>query len=447
LTPRARSRSFFQDFGVGGHVHDGVEPESCGHDSDAQSEIAGRADGNLMAGEQRSRLSGRQRRTILLRTDHTMPEREALRVQQHFIDAAAGFDGAGNRQSVIRFDEPSAWCGIAARQSLLQLVAREERRLHSVCRLLWSARSREGSIAFMSEMIAVADGAQRCVLSSTLNLPRRRSMPELILTISCPDRTGIVAAVSALIAQRDGLIIETAHFVDAYSDRSFMRTTFRGNELPGAAALVLARYMQILSDETCSKLRGRCINIHHSFLPGFKGAKPYHQAYARGVKIIGATALGTAATCRSIEVAARHESRRMAALSCGFREQRLERCREEACDACHILQAAEFVILRAPTCSAPGIHIYMRTLLDLFNDEPGYVRVYQERDSFGYELSTYVQQPMADLFERMNGYASIAAAREAARYQLAAAKQVRRVSRKPARRRTATANKFARRLQ
>jgi formyltetrahydrofolate deformylase len=218
-------------------------------------------------------------------------------------------------------------------------------------------------------------------------------MPELILTISCPDRTGIVAAVSAFIAQRGGLIIETAHFVDAYSDRSFMRTTFKGNDLPGAAALgadfagvaahfamdwelhaaehrcktlvavskqghclnsllhrwsigtlpidivgivsnhdtharlaswydlpfhhfpiesgrkleqesritdlfaasgarllVLARYMQILSDETCSKLRGRCINIHHSFLPGFKGAKPYHQAYARGVKIIGATA-------------------------------------------------------------------------------------------------------------------------------------------------------------
>ena len=218
-------------------------------------------------------------------------------------------------------------------------------------------------------------------------------MSELILTISCPDRTGIVAAVSAFIAQRGGLIIETAHFVDAFSDRSFMRTTFRGKELPGAAELgtefagvaahfamdwelhaaeqrcktlvavskqghclnsllhrwsigtlpidivgivsnhdaharlaswydlpfhhypiepgrkieqearitdlfaasgaqllVLARYMQILSDETCSKLRGRCINIHHSFLPGFKGAKPYHQAYARGVKIIGATA-------------------------------------------------------------------------------------------------------------------------------------------------------------
>ncbi len=54
--------------------------------------------------------------------------------------------------------------------------------------------------------------------------------------------------------------------------------------------VVLARYMQILSDELCGKLKGRAINIHHSFLPGFKGAKPYHQAYDRGVKVIGATA-------------------------------------------------------------------------------------------------------------------------------------------------------------
>jgi formyltetrahydrofolate deformylase len=53
---------------------------------------------------------------------------------------------------------------------------------------------------------------------------------------------------------------------------------------------VLARYMQILSDGLVAKLAGRCINIHHSFLPGFKGAKPYHQAHARGVKLIGATA-------------------------------------------------------------------------------------------------------------------------------------------------------------
>ena len=54
--------------------------------------------------------------------------------------------------------------------------------------------------------------------------------------------------------------------------------------------VVLARYMQILSPELCARLSGRCINIHHSFLPSFKGARPYHQAHARGVKIIGATA-------------------------------------------------------------------------------------------------------------------------------------------------------------
>ncbi len=54
--------------------------------------------------------------------------------------------------------------------------------------------------------------------------------------------------------------------------------------------VVLARYMQILSDKLCRQLHGRAINIHHSFLPGFKGAKPYHQAHKRGVKLIGATA-------------------------------------------------------------------------------------------------------------------------------------------------------------
>ncbi len=54
--------------------------------------------------------------------------------------------------------------------------------------------------------------------------------------------------------------------------------------------LILARYMQILSDDLSTKLAGRCINIHHSFLPGFKGARPYHRAHERGVKLIGATA-------------------------------------------------------------------------------------------------------------------------------------------------------------
>ena len=57
-----------------------------------------------------------------------------------------------------------------------------------------------------------------------------------------------------------------------------------------ADLVVLARYMQVLSDEACAALQGRAINIHHSFLPGFKGAKPYHQAFDRGVKLVGATA-------------------------------------------------------------------------------------------------------------------------------------------------------------
>jgi len=219
------------------------------------------------------------------------------------------------------------------------------------------------------------------------------SIHSYVLTMSCPDGTGIVAALTGFIAERGGLITEAAHFVDEYSNRSFMRTTFRSDALAdrgelarqfrpvaerfrmdwalhdakarcrvlvavskqghclnsllhrwsvgvlpidvvgvvsnhdthrrltewyglpfhhfpiedGCKAeqegrvlelfestrsdlLVLARYMQILTDAACARLKGQCINIHHSFLPGFKGAKPYHQAYERGVKIIGATA-------------------------------------------------------------------------------------------------------------------------------------------------------------
>src|SRR3546814_16836367 len=54
--------------------------------------------------------------------------------------------------------------------------------------------------------------------------------------------------------------------------------------------LVLARYMQILSNDLCHQLQGRCINLHHSFLPSFKGAKPYHRAHERGVTLVGETA-------------------------------------------------------------------------------------------------------------------------------------------------------------
>ncbi len=58
----------------------------------------------------------------------------------------------------------------------------------------------------------------------------------------------------------------------------------------GVHLVVLARYMQVLSDALCRQLSGRAINIHHSFLPSFKGARPYHQAFDRGVKLVGATA-------------------------------------------------------------------------------------------------------------------------------------------------------------
>src|SRR3954447_15265681 len=60
-------------------------------------------------------------------------------------------------------------------------------------------------------------------------------------------------------------------------------------ETEGVDLVVLARYMQVLSDDTCRRLAGKAINIHHSFLPSFKGARPYHAAFDRGVKLVGAT--------------------------------------------------------------------------------------------------------------------------------------------------------------
>jgi formyltetrahydrofolate deformylase len=220
------------------------------------------------------------------------------------------------------------------------------------------------------------------------------SAEQFILTLSCQNRPGIVAAVSTHLFQAGGNILEAQQFDDIESNRFFMRVVFnfvddpqpldiqrqaftpvaeahgmdfsirsrserqrvlilvskfdhcladllyrwRTGELPmdisgivsnhpretfahhdfsgldfhylkvtantkaeqekalwdlvrstGTDLVVLARYMQVLSDDLAAKLAGRCINIHHSFLPGFKGAKPYHQAHARGVKLIGAT--------------------------------------------------------------------------------------------------------------------------------------------------------------
>ena len=216
--------------------------------------------------------------------------------------------------------------------------------------------------------------------------------PAYILTLSCPDRTGIVHAVSGFLLERNGNIEEAAQYFDADTGLFFMRVRFacgdhsgpalreqlavfaegfsmslqlhtvaepmktvllvsreghclndllfrwksgllaidvraivsnhrdfyqlaasynvpfhhipvtattkaQGEarqmeiiEAEGAQLVVLARYMQILSNDLCVKLKGRAINIHHSFLPSFKGAKPYYQAHDRGVKLIGATA-------------------------------------------------------------------------------------------------------------------------------------------------------------
>jgi len=133
-----------------------------------------------------------------------------------------------------------------------------------------------------------------------------------ILNLSCPDRPGIVHAVSGFLFQRGGNILDAAQYADDKDEDAtglfFMNVPFhhipvtaatkaaaeaRQYEImasEGAELVVLARYMQILSDDLCRKLSGRAINIHHSFLPSFKGARPYHQAHARGVKLIGATA-------------------------------------------------------------------------------------------------------------------------------------------------------------
>ena len=77
---------------------------------------------------------------------------------------------------------------------------------------------------------------------------------------------------------------------DAATKRAQEREVETLAQREGVDLVVLARYMQVLSTELCTSLKGRAINIHHSFLPSFKGAKPYHQAHARGVKLIGATA-------------------------------------------------------------------------------------------------------------------------------------------------------------
>ena len=87
-----------------------------------------------------------------------------------------------------------------------------------------------------------------------------------------------------------GVPFESLPVTDAASKAAFEARILRAIDEHDVELVVLARYMQILSPDMCEALEGRAINIHHSFLPGFKGANPYKQAHARGVKLIGATA-------------------------------------------------------------------------------------------------------------------------------------------------------------
>ncbi|WP_291053212.1 formyltetrahydrofolate deformylase [Herbiconiux sp.] len=92
------------------------------------------------------------------------------------------------------------------------------------------------------------------------------------------------------LAQFYDVPFESLPVTDAASKAAFEDRVVRAVEEHDIELVVLARYMQIISPELCERLAGRLINIHHSFLPGFKGANPYKQAHARGVKLIGATA-------------------------------------------------------------------------------------------------------------------------------------------------------------
>jgi formyltetrahydrofolate deformylase len=137
----------------------------------------------------------------------------------------------------------------SARRRVLILVSKFD---HCLADLLY--RQRLGELAM--DVVAIAGNHPRAALSASLP----DDVPYHHLPVTPETKPQQEVALRALIAET------------------------------GAELVVLARYMQVLSDELSADLAGRCINIHHSFLPGFKGAKPYHQAHARGVKMIGATA-------------------------------------------------------------------------------------------------------------------------------------------------------------
>ena len=137
-----------------------------------------------------------------------------------------------------------------------------------------------------------------------------------ILLLHCPDQQGIISEVTKFITDNKGNIVYLDQYVDKVEGMFFMRIEWELEGIPyyvwsikkdhsnkaeveqaemdllkkeDISFIVLARYMQIISDEMIAEYPHHIINIHHSFLPAFIGAKPYHQAYERGVKIIGAT--------------------------------------------------------------------------------------------------------------------------------------------------------------
>ncbi|HET8561061.1 MAG TPA: formyltetrahydrofolate deformylase [Marmoricola sp.] len=118
--------------------------------------------------------------------------------------------------------------------------------------------------------------------------------------------------------------------------------------------VVLARYMQVLSDDLCRRLEGRAINIHHSFLPSFKGGKPYHQAHARGVKLVGATAHyvtadldeGPIIAQQVIEVDHTHTPQRLVAVGRDAEQAALSSAVRWHCEGRVIVQGHRTVVLR-----------------------------------------------------------------------------------------------------
>ena len=163
----------------------------------------------------------------------------------------------------------------------------------------------------VDSIVALRDGfsavAQRHAMDYAIHDPSKRArvlvmvsktdhcLADLLYRVNNQDlHMDIVAVVSnhkdlRPMVERDG--IRFVHLpIDGDNKRNQERRLIELVDETQADLVVLARYMQILSDELTQELSGRCINIHHSFLPGFKGARPYYQAYERGVKQIGATA-------------------------------------------------------------------------------------------------------------------------------------------------------------